>query len=86
MSEEIDLDNDEIYILFEGLLFRGVCTPKSWSEDKVQQETNENFGRPGTSNNEWVISKGDALESSGYNKNPVKCPDLDDRLHWILNC
>lgn len=87
-EKKVDLEADELYLASEGLIYRVVCAPKSWDAQRVQDETNAKFGRPGISNNEWVITEGDTLNEKWMETedgNPGKCTE-EHRCHWLLNC
>lgn len=80
-TTDVDLTQDCMYHLSTGIVFTYVCVPASWDADKVQTERNAK-GRPGTSNNEWVISE----PTEENPQNPIVCPSDPSRRHWALNC
>jgi hypothetical protein len=84
-TQTVDLTEDRLFPLGWGLIFRAVCAPKSWSPDKVAIECTR-MDPPGTSANEWVISDCREREGVFNGVNHVDCPDVCDRIHWLLNC
>lgn len=81
----VDLTEDRIFSLGWGLVYRGVCAPKSWSPKRVAEEiTRED--PPGTSANKWVISNPGERDDEFNGVNHIQCPDCPDRWHWLLNC
>jgi hypothetical protein len=78
---DIDLTEDRLFSLGFGLIYKGVCAPKSWSKEKVEDEATK-ADPPGTSANRWVCSE----ISEDNPENPVPCNDDCNRVHWIVNC
>ena len=83
---EVDLAEDRLFPLGWGLIFRAVCAPKTWSEDRVSEQVTRD-DPPGTSANRWVISGADNGRVGAFKgTNCISCPDSPDRQHWLLNC
>jgi len=84
-SDAVDLSEDRLFPVGWGLIYRCVCAPKSWSEDRVAEViTRED--PPGTSVNRWVISDPQGRDDEFNNCNNIQCPDDPNRVHWLLNC
>lgn len=81
-----DLTEDRIFPCGWGLLFRVVCAPKSWSDDKIS-ETVTREDPPGTFNNQWVVSEPDDERTDQFKGvSRIQCPDCENRWHVLMNC
>ncbi len=81
VEPEIDLTEDRLFSLGFGLIYKGVCAPKSWSKEMVEEEATK-ADPPGTSANRWVCSE----INEERPENPLPCNDNCNRVHWIMNC
>lgn len=85
-SKQVDLTEDRLFPFGWGLIFRVVCAPKSWSDDKIS-ETATREDPPGTMANQWVVSEPDDDRTDAFKGvNRVQCPDCENRWHVLLNC
>jgi hypothetical protein len=82
---QVDLTENRLFSLGFGLIFKVVCAPSSWNEDKVSDEATK-MDPPGTSVNRWVVSDPEECEGDFKGKNNLPCPDDCNRTHWIVNC
>jgi hypothetical protein len=81
-----DLNEEVLFQICWGLIFKVVCAPKSWNEDKISEEATR-IDPPGTTVNKWVVSEPDNNRSDDFKGvNNLPCPDDCNRLHWLINC
>ncbi len=83
--KNVDLTEDRLFPLGWGFICRAVCAPKSWSPERVSEQTTRD-DPPGTSLNRWEISDPGEREDAFNNTNCIPCPDSEERQHWLLNC
>lgn len=87
-SKVVDFSEDRVFPLGWGLVFRVVCAPKSWSDERIADDVSAN-DPPGTSVNRWeVTDDGSASEHHqwAHPTNRKQCPDCQDRWHVLMNC
>lgn len=84
-DNDVNLGEDVLVSLGWGLIFRGVCTPSSWSPEKVG-EIATRMDPPGTSANKWVVSDPAERDGPFNGTSHLPCPDDCNRTHWLLNC
>lgn len=82
-DDDVNLDEERLFYLGTGLIYKCVCAPKSWDGERVSAEATK-ADPPGTSGNKWVVSDGSTLNEP--QDNPQPCRDCENRQHWILNC
>lgn len=82
---DVDLTQDRLFFLGQGLIYRIVCAPASWSSDRVAEEVTR-ADPPGTSANRWVPSEPSERDDPFNGTNCVDCNDDPNRRHWLLNC
>lgn len=87
VADDVNLTDDRLFSLGFGLIYKGVCAPKSWDAERVSDEATKN-DPPGTSANRWVVTSTDDLDDDNPFKkgNPQPCPDDCNRVHWLVNC
>lgn len=78
---EADLTEDKLFYLKNGLIYRLICAPKSWSKERIENDVTNN-DPPGTSANRWVCTDVD----EELKENPIVCDQDYARMHWVLNC
>lgn len=83
--KNVDLTEDRIFPVGWGLVYRVVCAPASWAPERVAAEVTRD-DPPGTSANQWVISKPHERGDDFNGVNNLPCPDCGHRKHWLLNC
>lgn len=84
-----DMDEDRLFNLGFGLIYRWVCAPISWDAGRVAAQATAN-DPPGTSVNRWVVTDiSECLPEAipeGVTQNPMPCNDCVARRHWMINC
>ena len=82
----VDLNEDRIFPCGWGLIYRVVCAPKSWSDERISDVMSAE-DPPGTIANRWVVSEPDDERTDTFKGvNRVQCPDCDHREHVLMNC
>lgn len=81
-----DMNADRLFELSWGLIFKVVCAPKSWSEERVSEEATA-MDPPGTFADKWVVSTPNNDRDDAFRgTNHLPCPDDCNRVHWLVNC
>lgn len=85
-DSDVDLTEDRLFSLGFGLIFKIVCVPKSWEDERISDEATKHDA-PGTSANRWVVSTPDPERNEPFkNTNRVPCNDDPNRQHVMVNC
>lgn len=84
-NPNVDLSQDRLLYVGSGLVFGVVCAPSTWDKKRVS-ETATNENPPGTSANEWVVSKPAKREDDFNGVSHLPCPTDSNRTHWLINC
>lgn len=81
-----DLTEDRLFQISWGLIYKVVCAPKGWDEQRVSDEATR-MDPPGTSGNRWVVSEPDVDRDEPFKGvNHIECNDDCNRFHWLVNC
>lgn len=82
----VDFTEDRLFPVGWGIIYRCVCAPKSWSDDRISDELSAK-DPPGISAGRWVVSDPDDTRDDKFKGvNRVQCPDCADRWHVLCNC
>ena len=85
---QIDFSEDRIFPCGWGLIYRVVCAPKSWDDERISDDVSLN-DPPGTSANRWEVTSDESAanhEQWAHSTNRKQCPDCADRWHILMNC
>lgn len=88
LTPPVDLTADRLYPYGWGLIYRVVCAPKSWSDERIGDDMSM-CDPPGTSVNRWVVTNNSAAakhEQWAHKTNRKQCPDCEHRDHVLMNC
>lgn len=84
----VDLTEDRLFPCGWGLIYRVVCAPKTWDDERISDVMSAK-DPPGTSVNRWVVTDDEAAakhEQWAHPTNRKQCPDSDHRDHVLMNC
>jgi hypothetical protein len=83
--KNLDLTENRIFTLGWGLVYRCVCAPTRWTAEEIERDVTAN-DPPGTMANRWVIAEPSEREDEFNGVNHLRCPDDENRTHWLMNC
>lgn len=84
----VDLNEDRVFPVASGLIYRVVCAPSTWSDDRISEAVTA-ASPPGTINNRWEVSSAKAASKHRQWQHETArkpCPDCDHRVHVLMNC
>ena len=82
---ETDFTVDDLLPCGWGFVFKVVCAPTGWTEERINNRASE-MDPPGTSVNRWEVSEPNERDDDFNMINKLQCPDCRDRTHWLMNC
>ena len=79
-------DSSVFFIGTAGLVNMAVCAPATMTHEQIATEVN--IKNPTGLAGGWAVvaDKADLPDADDVPVYPVKCPDTDDRLHYMVHC
>ena len=78
-GQKIDFTEDRVFPVGNGIVYRVVCAPRSWSNDKISDDVSTK-DPPGTMANRWVVADDEMATDHHQWKHPTarkQCPDCE---------
>ena len=88
IKRQVDFTEDRLFPLGWGLIYRVVCAPKDWDDDRIGDDLSMR-DPPGTSVNRWVVSDNESAANHkqwAHPTNRKQCPDCEGSWHVLMNC